>query len=1072
MRYFLGLILLVLTSGSLSGQTTIKGSITSTEGEILVGVNILEVGTTNGTITDVDGNYSLSLTANEATLKVTYVGYEPIVFATQSRTRIDLQLKPSSNLLNQIVVNALGFVEKKDKLGSTASVINTKDITRSGESTFLNSLGAKASNLQISRTNGDPGAGTIIRIRGANSIAGSSNPLIIVDGIPVSNQTIYGGGNNSRDEGVAQQSRLHDLNPNDVESVQILKGASATALWGSRAANGVVVITTKDGTSGKMSIDYTATLSFDHVFERFPLQSTWGQGRNGSYSPTLAESWGDYIPDRLGGADEFNQSGEYFEAENGTLYYPIEKKNSKTTFLEDNWDEIIQTGGFLQHNLNISGGTETTQFFFSLGHLDQEGIIKNNDYRRTNVRLNSKSIMNDWLSISSKSSFSNSQSNRIQQGSNTAAAILGLLRTPPDFDNSDYIGTYVDKERVIFPLRHRSYRRYLGDAPNPSYNNPNWAIHEQKANTIVNHYTFSGDVDILPTDFLQIKLRGGVDGYTDSRLYFFPIGSAKWITGEFTEDIFTNTETNFDAIIRSTAKISSDVSLRTTLGWNYNDRHIKQNSIRLQGFNVNVRKPTSGLNTSSDATQFQNLQSNIRSNRGYLIFNFDIFNRLFVNFSGALEASSTVKNQFFYPSADIAYQLVKKKTSNSFIDFAKLRASFGKVGIQPPVYAWETLADGSFSYGQITAETLDIELFGGGFRLGNVKGNPDLKPEIKTEWEIGGDFRLFNEKLALGVTYYQNEINDIIIPVTLTPSSGFESEIANAASMENKGFEIEADYAVYNKGDFSFNIFGNWSNNKNTVLDIKGAESFDLTPGAYITSRVVKGESLGVLYGTSSQMDESGNLILDGNGFPQLTDRPVVLGDPNPDWMGGLGLGVKWKSFFANALIEHSHGGVFSPRTLWALRRFGVLEETANRMTLTQDLVNYDEELIPAGTTVRGNIGNFGGGDVLLDESWYRTGIGGGSGVNQAYNFSLYDATFTRFKELTIGYVLNSPKIKEKTKLSSITFTFTGRNLFLLDDIPGVDPESNQYGVANSRGQDYFTNPTTKSYLFSIRLSY
>jgi len=495
------------------------------------------------------------------------------------------------------------------------------------------------------------------------------------------------------------------------------------------------------------------------------------------------------------------------------------------------------------------------------------------------------------------------------------------------------------------------------------------------------------------------------------------------VSGVLEEETLGRLETNFDAIIRNNFVINSDVSLQATLGWNYNDRRFKRTSARIEGFGANVRKPTSDLNAAAEASQYENSRTNNRSNRGYAVLNFDLFDRLFVNLTGVISPNNR----------------------QGILDFLKVRASYGRVGIQAPAHRWETLAEGGFTYSS---------------------------PEIKTEFEIGTDMRLFNEKLTLGLTYYQNEISGLIIDVALTPSSGFSTQTLNAAEMENKGFEVEADYSIYNQGDFNIGMFLNWGTNENTVLDLRGTETINLTPGASVSSRAIVGQPLGILFGTSSQMDEAGNLILDDNGFPQLTNRPVPLGDPNPDWRGSLGLRVKWKGLFANALIEHSQGGVFSPRTLWVLRRFGTTNETANRITLTQDLVNFGGDIIPSGTTVRGNVENFGGGDVLLDESWYRTGIGGGFGDNQAYNFSIFDATFTRFKELSVGYIFNGQGLRDKTKLGSVTLTFTGRNLFLIDDIPGVDPEVNQFGVSNGFGLDYFTNPSTKSFLFSVKISY
>ena len=219
-------------------------------------------------------------------------------------------------------------------------------------------------------------------------------------------------------------------------------------------------------------------------------------------------------------------------------------------------------------------------------------------------------------------------------------------------------------------------------------------------------------------------------------------------------------------------------------------------------------------------------------------------------------------------------------------------------------------------------------------------------------------------------------------------------------------------------------------------------------------------------------MDDAGNFILDENGFPQLTDQPIVLGDPNPDWRGGLGFNFRYKNFQANFLIEHSQGGEYSPRTLWVLRRFGTTTETSNRLPLDQDLVNFDGDIITAGTTVRGNIEDFGAGPVLLDETWYRHGIGGGFGDNQAYNFALRDATFTKIRELTLSYTIDGQRFKEKTKLGSIQIGATGRNLFIWDQIDGIDPETSQIGVGNGFGVEYFTNPQTRSYLFFISVNY
>ena len=1069
-----GGLLTLISSPDLFAQNlrVITGHVMDENGDPLPGASVMLKGTTTGTVTDTKGAYKLSIPdTGQDTLMISFVGYETVTLPVGLDNVYDVRLPLANRRINEVIVTSLGFKVKKDETATTSSTVKSEEIVNSGEPLVLNALGARASNVYVARTNGDPGAGTNIRIRGANTISGSSVPLVILDGVPISNSTLYGGGNGGRDGGVSQQSRLNDINPEDIESVEILKGAAAAALWGSRAANGVLVITTKNGQAGKLHINYKMTYSMDQVNQRYPIQNTYGQGRNGVYNPKSAESWGDYIPDRPGGADDVDMTGEYFEALSGNRYYPILQKNSRETFVESNWDDVFHTGGFFQNELSISGGSQKTQYFFSFGRLDQNGIIRESFYDRTNARINVKFVPNRWFSSNTKAGYISSSSNRIQQSSNVAGVMLGLLRTPPDFDNHDYYGTYYDDNGVAYPDHHRGYRRYLGNST-PTYNNPLWTIHQQKATSDVDRFIMSEEINIKPISQLRITLRGGVDRSGDHRLYFFPINSAGSArrNGLMNEDMITEQELNFDAILRGNFSLASSLKLDATVGWNINDRQRQYNSGSIQGFKVNARKPTTDLNAAAEASTFNNYFRQIRSNRGYYSFTFNILDQLFVTASGGLEAASSINGSFFYPAFDAAWQFSDLGLTSDFFSFGKLRASWGKVGVQPSPYRFQTLVDANFTYSSYS-DPLDVNLFGGGFRLDNNLGNPDLKPEMKTEWELGTDLRFFRDALSITATYYSNHIDDILINVGLTPSSGFETIYANAAAMKNHGFEMEANYLAVNQRNLKVNILGIFATNRNEVTDLAGTNSITLAPGS-VDSRAIVGQPLGVLVGTGSQVDENGNFVLDANGFPQLTSTPIVLGDPNPKWTGSLGADLTWKGFAFRILFAHSHGGDYSPRTLWVLRRFGTVQETANRVTLDQDLVNFRGDVIPAGTTVRGNVHDFGGGPVLLDESWYRTGIGGGFGDNQAYNFAIYDATWTRLREVTLSYTLNTPKFREKTKLGSIMFSASGRNLFLWDNIPGVDPEINQSGVNNGFGLDYFTNPSTRSILFSLTISY
>ena len=1069
-------ISLILLSFITYGQNKITGTVFDSDGLALPGATVIIENTNTGVSTDFDGNFEIEVDQGQV-LQFSYIGYltQDVTVSGQDAISVSLQ---SDNQLDEVVVTSLGFTEKRDQQGSTYSVVSTGAVQRSGEATFANSLSGKAAGVSITRTSGDPGAGSRIRIRGANTILGSSSPLIIVDGSPMNSETtkiVNGGSSNTG--AVNFGSRLNDINPSDIASVQVLKGASAAALWGSRAANGVIVITTKQGQSGDAKITFSSTYSFDEISERIPRQNVWGQGQNGVYSPTRAESWGDYIPDRSGGADNVDTSGGYFTSQNGTAYYPIITKNSRETFVEDNFNAAFQTGTFWQNDLNISGGNDKNTYFFSLSNIQQEGIIRGSDYDRTNIRFNYNAELNDWMSLSNKVAYTYTNSNLTQGNSNVGGIQLGHLRTPADFDNRDYIGTYTSSSGEEFPRRHRSYRRYLGNNENPIYNNPLWTTKEQLSLNQVNRVMVTPELRIKPNDWLQLIARANVDFADDRRTFFFPRGSAgssitiKRRLGEYLEDEIATRNTNYDFIGRGEFDLSENINLISTVGWSLNDRKYNRSSGSVSDFLVNVTKVTTSLNGSQEASSFENAKSFSRSNRGYAILNFGISDELFINLTGAIEASSTMNNSFFYPAADVAWNFTNTALSSNIISFGKLRASYGIVGVQPSPHRFDTLAEGGFSYSTYS-DPLSIDSFGGGFRLDNNLGNPNLKPELKTEWELGTDLRFFNNDLTFSFTYYNNNIEDILLNVSLSPSSGFSTQYGNFGAMKNQGYEIDIGWNAIQKDNLTLNASLNWSKNENEVTDLYGTTFVDMSAGASVKSVAIVGYPLGALFGTGSRTNPDGSFDLDQNGFPQLTSEFVVLGDPNPDWRGALGLNLIYKKFNLNLVVEHSQGGDFAPRTLHVLKRFGTTEETNNRVTLTEPLVNVKGTTFPTGSVIRGNIEDFGGGDVLLEEQWYRRDIGGGFGDNQAYNFSIYDATWTKVRELSLSYTLDSPSLKSSIGLSSVRFTLTGRNLININNIPGIDPEVNQFGTGNALGLDYFTNPQTKSTLLGVTFNF
>ncbi|MCB0494126.1 MAG: SusC/RagA family TonB-linked outer membrane protein [Cyclobacteriaceae bacterium] len=1048
-------------------QQSVSGKVTDANGEALIGVNVIERGTSNGTITDVSGNFSMQVQSGAA-LQFSFIGYTSVSETVGARSVINVTLVEDVTQLSEVVVSALGFEQNKDKLGSTSAVVKAEDVARSGETGLLNGMAGKAAGVRIARSNGDPGAGSTIQIRGANTITGSSDPLFIVDGIPVSNSSLVGN-SGSRAGGTSEQSRINDLNPEDIESIQVLKGASAAALWGSRAANGVVVITTKKGKAGdKVNISFSSTYSVDQINRRHPLQDKFGQGSGGNYSPTSANSWGDRIADRSGAADEVNETGRYFKADDGTIYYPITTKNSRETFLDENFDAVFQDGSFWENSLAVSGGGEKSNFYFSLGDLDQKGIVKNADYRRTTLRLNANTQFNDWMALSSKATYAHTSSNRIQQSSNVNGLYLGLLRGAPDFDNRDYKGTYFDNNGTAFPGRQRTYRRYLGDNQNATYNNPLWTTNELKNPSLVDRFIVSSEMTISPLSWMDVILRGGVDSYTDRRERFFPIGSAGNVPsrGELDAENFKETEVNFDAIVRGTRSLTSDINLNATIGWNINDRKYARDRVDAQQFLINT-----DLRNFNNSSLFfpDNTYRHRRSNRLYSVLAFDFYDQIFLNLNGTQEAASTIAGTFFYPAADVAWQFTQlpSLSGSSVISFGKLRLAYGQVGVEPQAYRDRTTYE-SFTYNAYD-DGLDPLLYGGGFRYNDDKGNANLRPEVKTEFEIGTDLRLLKDKLAIGFTYYSNEINDLLFEVGLAPASGFNSVYANAGTMTNKGIELDANYTVFKNRDWQVNLYGNFNNNRNLVTDLKGTESIELTTQS-ISSRAVQGQALGVLWATRAQRNDDGSLVLDANGFPQIDPDQGVVGDPNPDWRGGLGLTTSYKGLSLNVLFETFQGGDYADRTRFVLYQFGTHADVGNEVTLTQDVVNSAGTVFTAGTTVRGNIEDFGAGPVLKDEQWY-TSLGGGLGGSAINELAISDGSWTRLREISLSYKLNNAFVK-RMKLTSVDLGITGRNLKLWTDVKGIDPEINQSGVDSGFGIDYFTNPSTRSWLFSIKVNY
>ncbi|MGB7394192.1 MAG: SusC/RagA family TonB-linked outer membrane protein, partial [Pricia sp.] len=1041
--------------------------------------------------TDMDGAYTISVPAENDTLVFSAIGVETLEEAIGGRTTIDVQLATKTTELNEVVITALGTKSERDKFASSASTVDGNKVASSGESGALQGLSGKSAGVLITSNGGDPGAGAYIQIRGQNTISGNAQPLFIVDGMPVSNSTSSLGA--ARGNGIIQQSRINDINPEDIERVEVLKGASAAALWGTRAANGVVIITTKKGndTQGKLNISVKTAVSFDEVNKMHPLQRRYGQGSGGRYIQGNRVSFGDLISDRAGGADTFitdpdnpNYQGfvtfpdgfQRFAIAPGTAENPHGGKNSQETF--DHGEDAFHTGHYLENNINISGGNAESNFLVSYSDLRQEGVVKAfSDYDRQTARINAASQFNDWLKASANVGYTRIGSSRVQEGDNADGVLLASLRTPPDFDNNRFTGVYTNETGQVFRDAHVSYRNPLGVDGGTIYANPLWNINNNSNTSEVDRLIGSVQLDLTPTEWLTATGRFGIDNYTDDRSERFAANSANFANGYLSISSISERQFNTDLFAVAETEISEDFGGSFLVGFNYNSRRRSTVNNAITDLIIPEAPDilTNALNSNLTAENFSSL---IRTYAIYGQLDVEAYEMFYLTLTGRQEAASTfgseTKNSFFFPSAALAWQFsdLEVFADSEVFSFGKFRATWGQVGIQPQPYQnFTTFVPANFSDDFTNGLSSISPLYNGGFVRSTTQGNEFLSPEIKTETELGVDLRFFRNRVSFSATVYSNRTEDVILPFNVPNETGFTVRNSNAAELKNEGLELELSGDVIRAGDFRWNLSANFSTNQNEVVSLAGATAYTLPDSFIQNASLIPGQPFGVFLSTDFLKDDSGTYILDENGFPQAGTGTEVIGDPNPDWRGGLGSTFSYKNLSLNVLFSRVAGNDFFNGTRGSLYAFGTHGDQGGTVVAPEGgLVNIEGDLIPEGTSFQGEVRDFGVGPVALDQAWY---TGPGTASNTAsYRQFVEDASATRLREITLTYSLNSQRFRDFSRLSSIDFSLTGRNLVLWTDYSGVDPEANVSGAGLARGQDWFTNPNTKSYVFSVSINY
>ncbi|NIP79573.1 MAG: SusC/RagA family TonB-linked outer membrane protein, partial [Gemmatimonadetes bacterium] len=960
-------------------SATITGQVTTAGGDPIAGATILVEGMNLGTLTNVDGRFMLVIPASrvmgqQVDVTASQLGYKPVtetITLTGGSATLDFALADDPLRLEEIVVTGQGTQQERRKLGVAINTVDGEALSRSNESNTVAALAGKAPNVEITSNAGDPGASAYIRIRGAASIVGGTQPLFVVDGTPIDNSSHRTEGSHA---GTVTSNAVIDLNPDDIESIDILKGAAAAAIYGSRAANGVVLITTKSGRPGQSRFTYSTNFTFDEVNATVPLQTSWSQGLHcAPLTPEERTEEGCSGPD-----DEFAPTTSVTwgaALDPGTRVY-------------DHANEVLQDGYRFENNLTFSGGSERTTYFLSVGRMDHDGtIVGNQEYNRTTVRLKGTHSFTDDLTIGGNFAYTDGVGDFIQHGSNVSGIWLGALRTPPEFNNQPYI----DPETGL----HRSYRY-----PNPTllargrgYDNPFWIANEILNEADVGRAFGNVSADYSPMPWLTFNLVVGADYRNDERKTLFPKSSSSYPNGQLIRANFVDLRYDESLTMTATRDLTPDISGSVTLGQNLN--HAEYRRYQTDGSNLIFGTEELDFVVTPTPDEYKEV---IRTDGYFGQAQVDFYNLLTLTGNLRRDGANTfggAGSHFWYPGVSASFRF-QDLVNVDFLSFGRVRAAWGVTGRQPePFSNISAYTKGFFSDGWLGDGVQSIYLGQEGVVRQGTAGNPDIEPERETEIEVGVDLAFLEDRVNLGVTYYDRQTEDAIIEKPVPTSTGFFARYENAAEWYNKGWEATLDIVPIRTDNFSWSIGGQWARNESCVTDLAGANDVYLAGftgsqvslvapedpsdpegtchpwGVFFTDDFVRfgrGEVVGGVEIDNAYPDAApGDVYIAEDGFPVYDSDLNVSGDPNPDWTAGI---RSTFTFFNNlrvsALVDIRQGQDAWNGTKGALYYFGTHADTEEMHGAGQPWV-FEGHGPGAGTEVMRNwntwtIGGIGSG--------------------------------------------------------------------------------------------------------------
>ncbi|MEZ4773620.1 MAG: SusC/RagA family TonB-linked outer membrane protein [Bacteroidia bacterium] len=1003
------------------GQMNISGKVSDPDGQPLTGATILVQNTSNGALSDENGAFQISAQKGD-TLFVSYIGYEPQKVAIGAQTVLNIILSENTANAEEVLITALGIERDKKALGYAVQSISSENITQTRSTNLINNLSGKLAGVQVTGANNGLASSARVVIRGENSLNINNNsPLFIVDGVPVNN-SIYGIGGGNTDQAnlpTDYGNGAAEINPDDIESISVLKGAAASALYGSRAANGVIVITTKSGKNQKgLGVSISSSTMFSSPLVLPEVQNQYGGGWGLEYYADFGTNFGPSLNQGLSVVQDGSPGYDNSQAENFSYRYRLE--------------DFFQTGVSTNNQVSVNGGSDKGSFKLAYANSYNTGIVPNTDLTRDNFSLNTSYSPNENWKINVSSTYIKSKSDNLPvAGYGGQGLMYALLWNYTNVDMNWLKDYWLEKDRV--------QRNIFTWADNP------YLIANEHINGFNKDRLFGKISSVYNlTPELSLMLRIGTDYSNDFRQSRRPMGSVYHRNGMYREQTIGYREVNADFLL-SYEKTLGDFSTRVSVGGNRLDQSTSESLIEGQGLAIPGIYSLGNINVTPSLYRYDGRK---RVNSFYGFANFGYKDFVYMDITGRNDWSSTLptgENSYFYPSVSLSVIPSEILNMGNTVDFLKARFNIARVGkdtdpfLLSKTYRFATLPNSVTNPNQLPVA--------------------DLKPEQTDSYEFGIESYLLKRRVRVDLSVYKTISTNQIISFAISQSAGYQSIFANAGRIENAGVELVLGVVPVKTKNFEWNINANFTRNRGKVIELyKDLESYIIGEGPDgVTVEARPGGRMGDIYGNTYVRSDKGEIVYNENGLPLLGDRANV-GNYNPDWMLGLSSGIRFKGLNLYALFDFRKGGIIYSYTHAIGTESGILPIT---------LAGREDGIIGEGV-VQNPDGSYSPNTTLVSaEDFYYGGIY----PRENAEANSFDASYVKLREINLSYSL-PVSFLSKAGIKGLSIAAVGNNLFLWTDVPYIDPEAQALnGGTLVPGFEVTQLPSTRSYGFKINLT-